>query len=811
MQKDLATKKKSIIRLLNPKYKNKIKVFHFDIPEELQSDQDIINAERKCGIRKIERVGFDIINQCFFAEETVYCYARFKDLHRMFKSTFPDFESYYDYLDGHIYGNACYYGLTLDKITKKVDAKKIFKRNSFTDENINDFGLFTDDKFGKPLKKVSKNSKYNYTVRKEYYDGSFKVTQIWTDAENEVVKRCPHKFEYFFDFVSFLNGDLSSADLLLCDGLRHLKELGGINLTDALITSSVLDELGIKYERYEVPTQTLKSFTSSEENERETSIVLQKSGNLVLQSEGDFIRKRELYGKELSVCYISDLHLLHRIKNAKPKNYSDTLLIINRIAATIAEEAGDLLLINGDVSSFYSTFRQFAAELRKELRRHSRYSTEVVFTLGNHELWDFTGYSLNQIVDEYRDCLADNEMFLLQNNIIYNEHYGWHTISSKEISEMSIQAIRKRLKEANIILFGGIGFSGRNKEFNADNLIYDQTINREQEIKESAIFEGLYEKVKSAIPDRNVIVLTHMPLSCWREKEEYQKGYIYVSGHTHKNYFYDDGEKRIYADNQIGYKGTGAHLKYFQIDLNYDFFSDYEDGIYTITREDYKDFYRGKNIMMTFERKYDELYMVKKNGYYLFLIEQNKCLYILNGGQIKRASCSDINYLYDNMGAQIARIKKPLDDYTEYQKKIAAEIRKIGGSGKIHGCIIDIDFFNHVYVNPTNGKVVGYYALDIVNKYVYPSIEALLKDQQPRLYGNYRKLLGEQRSNLPMLSTNNAIAIAPQEYLETDIYKVSREIKKMQRLESNILTTWYEERNSKKGINSGYYLPDNAS
>ena len=31
-----------------------------------------------------------------------------------------------------------------------------------------------------------------------------------------------------------------------------------------------------------------------------------------------------------------------------------------------------------------------------------------------------------------------------------------------------------------------------------------------------------------------------------------------------------------------------------------------------------------------------------------------------------------------------------------------------------------------------------------------------------------------------------------QEYLETDIYKASREIKKMQKLNSNVLTTWYD-------------------
>ena len=61
-------------------------------------------------------------------------------------------------------------------------------------------------------------------------------------------------------------------------------------------------------------------------------------------------------------------------------------------------------------------------------------------------------------------------------------------------------------------------------------------------------------------------------------------------------------------------------------------------------------------------------------------------------------------------------IKEPLDKYTRYQEKIAEKIKKIGGSGNIHGCIIDIDFFNHVYINPNDMKITGYRASDMVNK-----------------------------------------------------------------------------------------------
>ena len=126
-------------------------------------------------------------------------------------------------------------------------------------------------------------------------------------------------------------------------------------------------------------------------------------------------------------------------------------------------------------------------------------------------------------------------------------------------------------------------------------------------------------------------------------------------------------------------------------------------------------------------------------------------------------------------------------------KELADEIRKIGGSGWIHGCIIDIDYYNHVYVNPVDMTVRSYWASDIVNKLVYPTVPALLKNECPELYANYLKLIEGEKSNpLAVKQTKNEVSLLPQEYLETDIYKASREIKKMQKLNSNVLTTWYD-------------------
>ena len=75
---------------------------------------------------------------------------------------------------------------------------------------------------------------------------------------------------------------------------------------------------------------------------------------------------------------------MHRIQNAGCRSKEDIIYVIQRIVNTIANEAGCLLLIDGDVSSDIGIFQLFVKMLSKTLRRN----TQVVFTIGNHE-FDF--------------------------------------------------------------------------------------------------------------------------------------------------------------------------------------------------------------------------------------------------------------------------------------------------------------------------------------------------------------------------------------------------------------------------------------
>ncbi len=240
------------------------------------------------------------------------------------------------------------------------------------------------------------------------------------------------------------------------------------------------------------------------------------------------------------------------------------------------------------------------------------------------------------------------------------------------------------------------------------------------------------------------------------------------------------------------------------MDNDYDCFINYQDGIYQIKREEYVDFHRGKNIKMDFNRNINILYMLKKKGYYCFIHQaKDKKLSILNGGSLKRLNYKYIEYYYNNMDKQIELLKSPLDKYMSYQKNISDAITAIGGIGYIHGCIIDIDYYNHIYLNPIDLSITGYWAEDIVYKIAYKDIPSLLQDKCPILFENYKKMLTNNKDEIMIINhLNSQLQKNVSElYLDTDIYNASREIKKMQKLNQNILTVWYDIDMNKKEEN----------
>ena len=744
-------------------------------------------------------------------------------VHRLKSDEFEFF--HYGYFDertrffcdeNRVYEKKSKYPITvIPQYFENFDDFAAFRQNDLTNCDLSGAD-FLDCNFSKYVTdettvfpEVEENSvSVSCNITKEYYHGSFYVTQGWINSTGKIIEQKTHTFDYFFDFVSYLKGNLQNADLLLCSGLKNLTNYGAIDFSGAKLTSDLSRKFGVSYERYEPRCDLINDFALPLENEQKNEIVLlENQVSEEITSAGELNTQKNKAGFQGQyIYYISDLHLMHRFRNAHCKSKEDVEYILETTALEISKEAHGVLLLNGDIASDYTIFEQFVAILSQTLNSN----TSVFFTLGNHEFWDFPGKSIEEVAEIYRSLLSKYGMYLLHNDLFYRadtdegtDGKNFSYISVRELLESDAKTIKEKLRKVRFAIWGGTGFSGRNQSFNAENGIYRAVVDRESEINQSKLCDLIYRKIAPILSEKNAVIMTHMPVNDWCADVELYKNIYYVNGHTHRNIFYDDGAYHLYADNQIGYTGKAIHLKSFLMGDDYDVFSDVADGIHEISREQYKDFYCGKNIMMQFTRNtYKRLWMLKKKGNYCFIQESALGeLSILNGGSKKMLSYSNLQYYYHNMDGVITRIKQPLSQYTEYQEQIAQTIKQIGGSGEIHGCIVDIDFSNHVYVDPVNGHVTAYWAENMVDKKVYPSALALIEQQCPGLYANYCQLLENNGAALSALR-NEEISLQGVTYLNTDMYKASRELKKMQRLQSNILSTWYEPESNSKD-NSG--------
>ena len=150
---------------------------------------------------------------------------------------------------------------------------------------------------------------------------------------------------------------------------------------------------------------------------------------------------------------------------------------------------------------------------------------------------------------------------------------------------------------------------------------------------------------------------------------------------------------------------------------------------------------------------------------------------------------------YNNMQYYSHAIKDLLHDYFSALKKISLSIQAIGGEGIIHGCIVDIDFYNHIYFNPVDGTLTSYYARSIVDKYVYNDVGTLLKERRKDLYKNYQRLIRVDKNMLILQDNTRKEYVDKFRYIsDTAIYKPSRVMKSLQYLfDTNIIRIWSDK------------------
>ena len=512
--------------------------------------------------------------------------------------------------------------------------------------------------------------------------------------------------------------------------------------------------------------------------------------------------------------YVSDIHIEHQL-DLSGLTETEIQACLRRKIEEMLEEIDDArmsgtLMIAGDVSCAPRLVEIFLRELSAKWRG------QILCVLGNHELWDWMvdgshhaiGADYPEEILAYFDEYCPRKVRYLENELLIDYKRGWDSeriLDEELILGVDDDELRGLLEKSTRIVLGGTGYSALNEEFNADAGLYRGMVDREEETERSARFKALHDKLARCAKDLSVIVLSHMPFENWSDGERVP-GWIYVSGHTHKNLFSsEEGAAIVLADNQFGYSPRKWALKGFVLDGSYDPFSDWADGSYVVTREEYEDYNSGQGISCQGCRWAGEIVMLKRCGYYMFFLSTQTGLSILDGGRRCKTEHS-LKYFYENMVAYAETVEAEFRPYRATQEIIASEVRAFGGYGRVHGCIIDIDFFNHIYLNPFDGTVSYYFATDMANKIFYRSVKALLKDYAKISLGDTGTSLlksyeaKDKGGSLPILGSKKkkksaevAIqnAVVSELVLDKTMYEPSKVMMKIQyALDKRVIRVW---------------------
>ena len=609
-------------------------------------------------------------------------------------------------------------------------------------------------------------------------------------------------FNTFIEFYQHLDGDLKDANLYDYDfkgvNLNEFNIEGAYIRSDILISHNLYDDSFYNSNVKDIDSQT--ELLLSVENEIVDAIsVLHEADIIPMSTLSDHSRK--LY-------YISDIHLNHKILKSFPAYATRQEIVqyikkmVRKMVATATEKSyDDFLLIAGDISFNFEISSIFYSEL-VEHWSHRR----IIVVLGNHELWNYKqeGYAYNQlnpleaIIQGYRELFNNLGIHFLQNDLFILHSNGMVDIIDEEkLQAIDSDVLRNFCMESTLTVLGGVGFSGLNPDFNAQKGIYRDTIaTLDEDIVQTSRFESIYNKVNDALSKDRVIILTHTPKENW-STADYNNNWIYVNGHTHRNEYYCSDEKTAYSDNQIGYYSSSLGLKYFTSSGIYDVFRYYEDGIHIVTREQYLSFNRGMRIRSTYNKD-GKIYMLKKLGIYCFIYPNpnGEKLYLLSGGKITTLEHNDINYYFDKMIYYSDAVKSVLKGYHNALKSVSNSIKAIGGTGEIHGCIVDVDFLNHIFFNPVDGEIFPYFATSMNNKIQYPNVGALLLAQREDLYKNYIKILNSMDEGVELLEGKASIvkSEAAQYISDTYMYSPSRTMRAIQYLvDANVIRLWNDK------------------
>lgn len=512
---------------------------------------------------------------------------------------------------------------------------------------------------------------------------------------------------------------------------------------------------------------------------------------------------------DYQIFYISDIHLDMKIAvpfmaqdigSLKAKQIEKA---VDKKAAELAKSYSDqlksnrtVILIGGDTAGDPYLFGLFA----KGLKKHGLPAERTFFVLGNHELRD-DSYGIEdkdeyqKLVDSYREALAPYGIRLLENELYipgYDEGRGI-VLQADQIKGLTKRGATILFGSCPFAVFGAMGHSHLDahnpKPVNLDGGL---EANNSLNVHLADLANQLVEKLEEVLPDgRTQIVLTHTPPYFWKPNDP-AAGFYFVYGHVHQNVLGNYGRIRYYGDNMIGEEELPLVFKSFFVGMAIDPFANIGDGIREISPEIYSEFNSSRSIVTKARKDLQHIYLVKRGDYCAFFgRREGHSLLMLNGGAVRRVQNQDLHYYFDHLTEYVRAATDLLRPFLKMRRDLSDDVKLIGGRGKEHGAIVDIDDLNHVFLNPLDGKRTCYFATSTADKYVFPNLASLLASHCPNLLPRFNHLPAVRRESWGNGGKSSGKGIRE---TRTDIYRYSNLIYALEYiLKSKVVRVWVDE------------------
>lgn len=280
----------------------------------------------------------------------------------------------------------------------------------------------------------------------------------------------------------------------------------------------------------------------------------------------------------------------------------------------------------------------------------------------------------------------------------------------------------------------------------------------------------------------------------------------------------------------------------------------YTDGIHDITIDDYWSYYRkittSKEIYLKLRRpKFVHTHYVKfikNSGFIMFVsVSEKGTNSILQGGSLRKLK-RPLQYYYEKLPEYANTVLSKFSRYWDALYSISKQIQSIIStdkeihdnykryalerkkqnrfilpyetwresyreqytfSGKVHGCIIDIDYFNHIYLNPYDGSIAPYSAPSMYMKYIYKNVPSLIATQRPEMLPAFNRAIDKSTDKE---STALVLADAKEKWMlsvlekheidtynvpvtDASLYNLSNRMKQLQEIyDHHLVVVWYD-------------------